>query len=55
MRQQETKKERKFERYSRGVEQKSKDGNTASRKGYAQFSVKPQLQGRRHPGEKGQG
>lgn len=56
MRQQETKAERKIERYRReGVEQKSKDGNTAGRKRYAQCGVKPQLQGRRHSGGKGHG
>ena len=54
MRQQETKAERKIERYRReGVEQKSRDGNAAGRKGYAQCDAKPQLQGRRHWGEKG--
>ena len=54
MKQQETKAERKIERYRReGAEQKSKDGNTAGRKGYTQCGVKPQLQGRRHSGEKG--
>lgn len=56
MRQQETKAERKNERYRReGVGQKSKDGNTAGRKGYAQCSVKPQLHGKEAFGEKAHG